>query len=175
MRISPCCIIASPFAPSPPKVSFSTTRMSNLTGRAFHGRFTFYDVGLGACGKYNKATDYVVALNAHQFGGGYPGTNCFRPIHITYGGQTADAVIVDLCPECPDGALDLSRGLFDHFANEEEGVVYGQWWFTGEGGGRDGNPVDDVDGQSTKTTTRYPKSHRTKTSSVEPTASPNRH
>lgn len=159
----------------PPPSLFATTRMSNLTGRLFHGRFTFYDVGLGACGKYSKATDYVVALNAHQYGGGYPGPNYFRPIHVTYGGQTADAVIVDLCPECPDGALDLSRGLFDHFANEEEGVVYGQWWFTDEGGGRDRNPVDDVDEQSTKTTARYSKPHRTKTSQVDPTASSNSH
>lgn len=158
--------------------------MSNLTGRAFHGRFTFYDVGLGACGKYNKAADYVVALNAHQYGGGYPGPNCFRPIHIIYGGQAADAVIIDLCPECPYGALDLSRGLFDHFAKEEEGVVYGQWWFTDEGGGSGRNSSDGVDGQFTKTTTLNSKSktntlstlpHEAKTSSIEPTASPTRH
>ena len=38
------------------------------------------------------------------------------------------------CPECPWGALDLSRGLFDFFAPEVEGVIYGQWYFGDDNG-----------------------------------------
>jgi len=31
--------------------------------RAISGGFTWYDAGLGACGKTNQASDYIVALN----------------------------------------------------------------------------------------------------------------
>ncbi|KAG1721195.1 RlpA-like double-psi beta-barrel-protein domain-containing protein-containing protein [Suillus paluster] len=98
--------------------------------RAFYGaRFTFYDVGLGACGQYNSPDDFIVALNVAQFGIGYPGPNCFQTITITYGGNTAQATIMDKCMGCPWGGLDFSRGLFNHFASEDVGVVYGSWSF----------------------------------------------
>lgn len=29
---------------------------------------------------------------------------------------------------CPWGGLDFSRGLFDVFAPESVGVLYGEWW-----------------------------------------------
>lgn len=34
-----------------------------LSKRAFNGRGTFYDVGLGACGQYSSPGDYMVALS----------------------------------------------------------------------------------------------------------------
>ena len=37
---------------------------------SYSGRATFYDVGLGACGGYNVASDYIVAQNSQQYGGG---------------------------------------------------------------------------------------------------------
>ena len=51
--------------------------------------------GLGACGKVNKPSDFIVALNQAQFGSGYPGPHCFETITITYGGKTAQATIMD--------------------------------------------------------------------------------
>jgi hypothetical protein len=30
---------------------------------------------------------------------------------------------------CPWGGLDFSRGLFDLFAAEAQGVLTGNWWF----------------------------------------------
>ncbi|KAG2755920.1 hypothetical protein P692DRAFT_20556205 [Suillus brevipes Sb2] len=94
-----------------------------------NARFTFYDVGLGACGQYSAASDFIVALNVDQYGSGYPGPECFSSITITYGGKTAQAVIMDECMGCPYGGLDFSRGLFDYFASEGDGVIYGSWWF----------------------------------------------
>jgi len=96
-----------------------------------NAKFTFYDVGLGACGQYNVASDWIVALNVLQYGGGYPGPLCFQSITIQYGGKTAQATIMDECMGCPYGGLDFSRGLFDYFASESEGVLYGLWWFNG--------------------------------------------
>ncbi|KAG0705039.1 hypothetical protein DFH29DRAFT_313999 [Suillus ampliporus] len=98
-----------------------------------NARFTFYDVGLGACGQYSAASDFIVALNVDQYGSGYPGPQCFLSITISYGGLTAQAVIMDECMGCPYGGLDFSRGLFDYFASESEGVIYGTWWYNDGG------------------------------------------
>ncbi|KAG2365772.1 hypothetical protein BDR07DRAFT_1276259 [Suillus spraguei] len=99
-----------------------------------NARFTFYDVGLGACGDYSAASDFIVALNVDQYGNGYPGPQCFLSITISYGGKTAQAVIMDECMGCPYGGLDFSRGLFDYFASESEGVIYGSWWYNSGSG-----------------------------------------
>ncbi|THH04060.1 hypothetical protein EW145_g5799 [Phellinidium pouzarii] len=81
----------------------------------------------------------VVALNSEQFGAGFPGPNCFRKIFITANGKTATAQIVDKvctmplasrlteCPGCPFGGLDLTEGLFEHFASLDVGVISGSW------------------------------------------------
>lgn len=51
--------------------------------RGFGGRATYYATGLGACGEYNTDSDYIVALNSAQYGGGYPGPECFKQIQIS--------------------------------------------------------------------------------------------
>ncbi|KAG5350207.1 hypothetical protein C0989_012199 [Termitomyces sp. Mn162] len=100
-----------------------------LHKRFSNSRWTFYNVGLGACGKVNVPSDFVVALNSAQYGQGFPGPNCFKKITMTYQGKTATATIVDKCPGCPVGGLDLSVGLFTFFAPESQGVIFGEWNF----------------------------------------------
>ncbi|KAJ7361721.1 RlpA-like double-psi beta-barrel-protein domain-containing protein-containing protein [Mycena albidolilacea] len=85
-------------------------------------KFTFYDAGLGACGRTNSGNDFIVAMNVPQFNGG---TVCNKEITITYNGKTAKATVVDQCMNCPYGGLDFSRGLFNFFAHESQGVIYG--------------------------------------------------
>jgi len=104
-----------------------------LHKRFSSARWTFYDVGVGACGKTNIASDFIVALNSAQYGGGYPGPSCFKTITMTYNGKTTQATIMDECPGCPYGGLDLSRGLFTFFAPESTGVLYGTWSFNDGG------------------------------------------
>ncbi|KAJ7063131.1 RlpA-like double-psi beta-barrel-protein domain-containing protein-containing protein [Mycena amicta] len=89
-------------------------------------RFTFFDTGLGACGSTNVASDFIVALNSEQYGNG---EHCYEMVEITYKGKTKQAQIVDECPGCPYAALDMSTGLFDFFASEDLGVIYGSWVF----------------------------------------------
>lgn len=44
---------------------------SDLSKRqAFTGTGTYYYTGLGACGQWSKDSDYMVALNSAQYGGG---------------------------------------------------------------------------------------------------------
>ncbi|KAG2077991.1 hypothetical protein BDR04DRAFT_439736 [Suillus decipiens] len=91
-----------------------------------NSRFTYYAVGLGACGITNQPSDFIVALNSAQYGsGGY----CFQMITITVNGLTAQAQITDECPGCPYGGLDFSEGLFEFFASLGTGVLTGDWSF----------------------------------------------
>ncbi|KAG2756959.1 hypothetical protein P692DRAFT_20825452 [Suillus brevipes Sb2] len=126
-----------------------------------NSRFTFYDVGLGACGQSNSPDDFIVALNVAQYGGGYPGPHCFKSITILYGGKTAQATVMDKCMGCPYGGLDFSTGLFDYFAAESDGVLYGSWWFNDVTGSETVNskwtptPVPRADPSTATTYTQY--------------------
>lgn len=106
---------------------------TQLQKRSFdNARLTFYDVGLGSCGQYSQPSDFIVALNSAQYGDGYPGPNCFKSITITCNGKSTGATILDECPGCPYGGLDLSTGLFDFFADPSVGVLYCSWDFDGD-------------------------------------------
>ncbi|KAJ9099258.1 hypothetical protein QFC21_004139 [Naganishia friedmannii] len=95
--------------------------------RGFGGRATYYATGLGACGQTNTDSDYIVALNSAQYGGGYPGPECFKQIQISANGKTATATIMDECPTCSYGELDLSPSLFNHFADFDAGIFEMTW------------------------------------------------
>lgn len=96
-------------------------------------RFTWYDVGLGACGQTNVPGDFIVALTHLQFGSGYPAEVCFSSITIEVDGKQAQATIMDECMGCPYGGLDFSKGLFEYFAPTSVGVLTGNWWFNDGG------------------------------------------
>ncbi|KAF5358472.1 hypothetical protein D9756_001903 [Leucocoprinus leucothites] len=135
-------------------------------------RWTFYDVGLGACGKHNVPSDFIVALNSAQFGGGYPGPHCFEFITMTYKGKTARAQIMDECPGCPYGGLDLSEGLFKHFDSLDLGVLSGSWTFGGGGGGGDDDEDEDEDEDEPKTTKKPATTHHTTKTTTKATPTP---
>ncbi|KAG6888491.1 hypothetical protein C0995_007917 [Termitomyces sp. Mi166 len=104
----------------------------------WHSKSMTYISFSGACGEWNVASDFIVALNSAQYGGGYPGPHCFKQITMTYNGKTTTATIMDECPGCPYGGLDLSRGLFKFFASESVGVLSGTWYFN-DGSSDDGD------------------------------------
>jgi hypothetical protein len=101
-------------------------RNTALEKRFDGARFTYYAAGLGACGKVNIASDFIVALNAPQFEGG---AHCFQTITITVNGKSTQAQIMDRCAGCDYGGLDFSSGLFDFFGSESLGVLTGSWVF----------------------------------------------
>jgi len=55
-------------------------------------------------------------------------------ITINYGTKSTTAQIMDECPGCPYGGLDMSEGLFQFFAPLGVGVLYGSWEFNDGGG-----------------------------------------
>ncbi|TDL27548.1 hypothetical protein BD410DRAFT_782654 [Rickenella mellea] len=95
-----------------------------LDRRGGGDRFTYYQTGMGACGQYNNPGDFIVALNIEQWDGG---SHCFKMITINCNGKSTQAQIMDECPGCPYGGLDMSQGLFSFFADTSEGVIYGDW------------------------------------------------
>jgi len=124
----------------------SETEESALEKRATYNneRFTYYDITVGqvACEGWHKASEFVVALNAPQYGGYWKSPHCGASITISYGGKTANAMIVDECMGCPFGGLDFTQGLFEYFASTAEGVIYGDWSFNdGSGGGGNNDPA----------------------------------
>ncbi|KAF8892582.1 RlpA-like double-psi beta-barrel-protein domain-containing protein-containing protein [Infundibulicybe gibba] len=98
----------------------------SLAKRFDQAKFSYYAAGMGACGKTNSASDYIVALNSAQFAGG---AHCFEMITITINGKSTQAQIVDQCPGCPFGGLDCSEGLFTFFEPTAAGIIFGSWVF----------------------------------------------
>ncbi|KAF9520838.1 hypothetical protein BS47DRAFT_1335511, partial [Hydnum rufescens UP504] len=112
-------------------VSITAYAIPLLDKRGFNGQATYFAVGLGACGQYNVASDFIVALNTAQYGSGSPGPECFKKITITYNGKSVGATIMDECPTCGYGSLDLSQGLFEQFADTSVGEFSMTWVYDG--------------------------------------------
>ncbi|KDQ55128.1 hypothetical protein JAAARDRAFT_37645 [Jaapia argillacea MUCL 33604] len=95
---------------------------------SYTGQGTWFEVGLGACGKRNKNTDFIVALDTSLYAGG---KHCGKTITITdtQNGKVSTATVVDECPGCGHGSLDMSPSLFTHFASLNQGVIKVKWSF----------------------------------------------
>ncbi|KAF9782396.1 RlpA-like double-psi beta-barrel-protein domain-containing protein-containing protein [Thelephora terrestris] len=94
------------------------------------GQATWFAPGLGACGGYNTGSDLIVAMSAADWNGG---SNCNRQLLITdtKTGKTSPATVVDMCPGCGSGSLDMSPTLFQSLeGNLGDGVFPITWYFT---------------------------------------------
>ncbi|KAF8979291.1 RlpA-like double-psi beta-barrel-protein domain-containing protein-containing protein, partial [Cyathus striatus] len=87
---------------------------------------TWYYTGLGACGKTSNDNQHVVALNPTQYN---RGSNCGKHIQIQYGGKSVIAQVVDLCPGCGSGSVDLSPSAFRALASQDVGRIKVNWQF----------------------------------------------
>jgi len=100
--------------------------LENRAAAATHsGRGTWYQPGLGSCGKVDNAGEMIVALSESLMGS--PPRYCGKTITITSNGKTASATAVDSCPGCGPGDLDMSPALFRHFAAQSVGVISVKW------------------------------------------------
>ena len=106
----------------------------------FEGALTFYDPGLGACGKTSGSDEMVVAVSRAVWDsaqeGGNPNSNplCGRKIRVEMGSKGdkkrssgVEARIVDRCVGCAAADLDVSRAVFRNLANEDDGRVLAKW------------------------------------------------
>jgi len=119
----PVIVLAGPLGPP------LLNRRHDLVRRLGHNGvgFTYYeaeDGKQGSCGTYLKDAVYTVAVNAAEMNPSL----CFKYITISYQGKTTTAQILDTCPGCEAGGLDLTPGLFRFFAGSTgPGVIDGDW------------------------------------------------
>ncbi|KAG8699348.1 hypothetical protein FRC11_013762, partial [Ceratobasidium sp. 423] len=115
------------------KVHGPLTQRDLQTRQAYTGDATYFNAGLGACGGTNGNSEHVVALNVptnictlQQWNGG---ANCWRGITIQAYGKQVNAAIVDQCPGCGYGSLDLTPSLFEVFTDLSVGRFGITWWY----------------------------------------------
>ncbi|RIA81250.1 hypothetical protein C1645_700985, partial [Glomus cerebriforme] len=86
--------------------------------------------GIGACGELNTADEFVGAMNVQQFGV-YANPNnapiCNMCVKITGPKGTVKIKIVDKCPTCEFGDIDLSPVAFKVIGDEFQGRIPISW------------------------------------------------
>ncbi|KAK4204582.1 RlpA-like double-psi beta-barrel-protein domain-containing protein-containing protein [Triangularia verruculosa] len=103
------------------------------TAVAASGDFTHYSpsVGLGACGQVHQDSELVVAISYADFDpqtpAGNPNNNplCGRRLRASFEGKSVDVTVVDRCPSCSSGSLDLSPATFQQLADLGRGRIQG--------------------------------------------------
>jgi len=127
--------------PATPAATPATPATGGSGSGAVHsgGSMTIHPFGgaLGSCGQPIADTDMTVALAVDLYGEstydvatGNP-TNkwCGQKINITYKGKTVPATIMDRCPGCTNGGLDVSKALWKTLTGTEQGDrLYGMTW-----------------------------------------------
>ena len=102
------------------------------SGGTFTGQATYYAANGGtggSCELPNSGAD-VVALNAPQYAAPFgKGQYCGKCVSITGARGTAVARVVDKCPGCKSGDLDLSEELFPKIDDPAKGRVSISWSF----------------------------------------------
>lgn len=100
------------------------------------GDGTYYDPGLGSCGKTNSASDMIVAISHSLYDSkatSDPNSNpfCGKKIKASYNGKSVVVTVVDRCTGCQHEDLDFSPAAFKEFAPTSEGRLKDvQWSFT---------------------------------------------
>ncbi|KAI1379860.1 RlpA-like double-psi beta-barrel-protein domain-containing protein-containing protein [Hypoxylon crocopeplum] len=120
---------------------------------AYAGDMTYYTPGLGACGTWSSGTSHIVAVAPAQYGHDANPNKakvCGRKMTIHYGGKSATATVVDLCPECASGSIDVSPAVFEELAPLDRGRVRVTWGYNGAGARAAGEAVEmemEMDGE----------------------------
>ena len=129
-----CCIVASFFEPPalyaqtvPQQTIFLPLIHNGTTTNPVHeGIATYYGAtGAGACSFAPSPDDLMVAaMNADEYDNA---AVCGAYVQVTGPNGAVTVRIVDLCPECTAGHLDLSREAFARIADPIDGRVPITW------------------------------------------------
>ncbi|KAJ4307366.1 hypothetical protein N0V84_012786, partial [Fusarium piperis] len=107
---------------------------SDGSSAAKSGEFTYYDIGMGACGEDDSGKDEsenIVALS-HLLMGPVSNGNpmCGKTITIKANGKTTTAVVKDKCMGCSINDIDVSKKCFKEISGDlEAGRIEVEWWF----------------------------------------------
>jgi expansin (peptidoglycan-binding protein) len=94
---------------------------------------TYYDpsVGIGSCGWVDGKYNMVVAINhGDMANGANPNANphCGQFIHIYGVNGIVKAKVVDTCPVCALGAIDVTEPVFEQVSPTGNGRVHNVAW-----------------------------------------------
>ncbi|CDH60010.1 hypothetical protein RO3G_09000 [Lichtheimia corymbifera JMRC:FSU:9682] len=108
--------------------------LDSLPGTQYDGTGTYYDTGVGSCGKKDTNDELIVAINKAQMGNGpNPNANphCGKYVVVQGTNGNVKAKIEDTCPTCGSGSLDLSPAVFRAVCGDEsKGKCAIHWKFT---------------------------------------------
>ncbi|ORX69079.1 barwin-like endoglucanase, partial [Linderina pennispora] len=88
--------------------------------------------GLGSCGLTNTDTDMIAAISAPQYGTTANPNNapiCGKCALVNGPKGQVKVKIVDRCPVCKTGDLDLSPSAFEKIGNFDDGRISISWSF----------------------------------------------
>ncbi|KAM5543881.1 hypothetical protein V8D89_002498 [Ganoderma adspersum] len=109
---------------------FAKVHMSKSGGDA-----TYYTPGVGSCGRNNVESDFIVAVD-HATITSFPGAGanpnlnpmCGRKMRVTHGKQSVVVTVVDTCPGCAVGSVDLTPAAFKKLGPLSVGRIHGVKW-----------------------------------------------
>lgn len=105
-----CASAAAPPLAAPP-----------VAGTTHSGKATHFDGSNGGnCSFGPPSTDLYVALGPSEYSAG---AACGGYLDVTGPKGTARVKVVDKCPECAQGHLDLSRAAFARIGNLNDGII----------------------------------------------------
>jgi len=108
-------------------LAYFTASLVSAAPASYTGDGTYYQPGLGACGKTNGPTDLIVAVSAGYFDS-HRATVCGKAFTVRYRGKSVKVQVVDRCAGCAMGDLDLSPAAFKHLAPLAVGRIHGVNW-----------------------------------------------
>lgn len=91
---------------------------------SYSGDMTYFYPGLGACGQTNNNNDAVAAVSPAVYASGGA---CGKTATIHYQGKSTTVKVVDLCPGCSTGSIDVSPSAFQKLASLDAGRVQVTW------------------------------------------------
>ncbi|CAO0791796.1 unnamed protein product [Mucor circinelloides] len=106
------------------------SKSSSSSSGDYSGDATYYNTGLGSCGWESAESEMIVALNHGQMANGANSNknpNCGRRITATGPKGSVTVKVVDTCPGCANGDLDLSPAAFAKIADMDAGRVPVTW------------------------------------------------
>jgi expansin len=105
----------------------ATDKISSLYKTTFIGKATFYEGSImGNCSEEYPSNQLYAAMNQTQ----YDNSNaCGACAEVSRQGTTKKVVvkILDRCPECPNGNIDLSKTAFLKIGTVAEGIIPISW------------------------------------------------
>ncbi|KAJ1951186.1 hypothetical protein FBU59_000315 [Linderina macrospora] len=117
--------------PKTTSTSKSQPTSTKPSGKVFSGDGTYFTPDTGACGKRNKSSDLIAALNKPQYGNvDKKSPECGKCALVKGPLGQVKVQIVDACPECKFGSLDLSPTAFEKIAKKKDGRVKITWTYT---------------------------------------------